>query len=114
MYFVPGSWRLGDLNAPGISDETQAHFDALIRQHGWQPRTFGALRAGDATFHAGWTLHGAKENPSAQMREVMTVIYFAEGLRVSQPTKHQEGDLHAWLPGCRPGELAASAINPVL
>ncbi len=114
MYFVPGSYRQGDLNVPGISDETQTYFDALIQARGWQPRTFGALRAGDATFHAGWTLHGAKENPTAQMREVMTIIYFADGLHVAQPSKNQEGDLRMWLPGCKPGELAASVINPRL
>ena len=55
--------------------------------------THGALRAGDATFHAGWTIHGAAGNPSHSMRSVMTIIYFADGVRVARPTDFQRGDL---------------------
>src|SRR6185295_14989007 len=33
------------------------------------------LRAGDATFHSGRTLHSARPNLSPARREVMTVIY---------------------------------------
>jgi ectoine hydroxylase-related dioxygenase (phytanoyl-CoA dioxygenase family) len=73
------------------------------------------MRAGDATFHAGWTLHGAAANPTPLLREVMTVIYFAEGTRVvDEPSQVQAHDLRAWLPGCVPGGIAASEINPLL
>ena len=40
------------------------------------------MAAGDATFHAGWTLHRAMPNTSNQMREVMTIIFFADGSRL--------------------------------
>ena len=59
--------------------------------------THGALRAGDATFHAGWTIHGAAGNPSTTMRSVMTIIYFADGVRVARATDFQRGDLKYWL-----------------
>lgn len=125
LHFVPGTGSFavdaatagprGPLGPPGIGSETQRHFDELIAMRGWQPHTFGALRAGDATFHAGWTLHGAAANPTPLMREVMTVIYFADGTRVvAEPTPLQQGDLKAWLPGCEPGSAAASALNPLL
>ena len=72
-------------------------------------------RAGDATFHAGWTLHRAGPNPTELMRPVMTVIYFADGARVSEPdSAYQRFDLSVWLPGCEVGDLAASPINPLL
>ena len=45
----------------------------------------------------------------------MTVIYFADGVRIAEPrNEHQPADLKRWLPGLKPGELAASPLNPVL
>ena len=70
---------------------------------------------GDASFHAGWTLHSALGNQSGKMREVLTMIYFADGARVSaldHPNRQFDRDL--WLPGCDPGSLAASPLNPLL
>ncbi len=66
-------------------------------------------------FHAGWTLHRAGPNPTAQMRPAMTVIYFADGTRVCEPESiYQEFDLAVWLPGLRTGDVAASSVNPLL
>jgi hypothetical protein len=72
------------------------------------------MRAGDATFGARWTLHGAPGNPTQDIREVMDIIYFAKGTRVFEPKKQsQQNDLNTWAPGVKPGELAASALNPL-
>ena len=77
--------------------------------------TYGAIRAGDATFHAGWTLHRAGPNPTEHMRPVMTIIYFADGAHASEPDSvYQQFDLATWLPGVRPGDIAASPINPLV
>ena len=43
------------------------------------------------------------------------MIYYADGTRVGgsdHPTR--AFDLAAWLPGCREGDVAASALNPLL
>jgi len=115
MTFASGSQRLGYLGSYEISDESEAVFQRMIREKGLELETHGALAAGDATFHRGWTLHSAGANPTATMRPVMTVIYFADGLRVAEPqTPGQQFDLHIWLPGLKPGDLAATPINPVL
>jgi ectoine hydroxylase-related dioxygenase (phytanoyl-CoA dioxygenase family) len=55
----------------------------------------GAMKAGDATFHNGWTLHGAPGNASPNTtREVMTIIYLEDGARISQPDHaNRENDL---------------------
>jgi hypothetical protein len=49
------------------------------------------------------------------MREVMTIIYYADGTRVG-PLDHpnRRFDRDVWLAGCEPGELAAGPKNPVL
>ncbi len=115
MTFASGSHRLGDLGAQHISDASDAWYDAVIRERGLPLETHGALAAGDATFHAGWTLHSAPANPTDRLRAVMTVIYFADGLRVAEPRSlAQKIDLHVWLPGLAPGDLAASPLNPIL
>ena len=77
--------------------------------------THGALRAGDATFHAGWTIHGAAANPSPTMRSVMTIIYFADGTRIAAPNSDaQRGDHKVWLASLPPGELAVGPKNPLV
>jgi ectoine hydroxylase-related dioxygenase (phytanoyl-CoA dioxygenase family) len=115
MTFVNGSHTMGYLGELPISDESEAVFRSFIAERGLTTRTYGAMRAGDATFHAGWTLHGAPGNPTATMREVMTVIYMAADARVSEPdNENRQLDLETWLPGLKPGDLAASPLNPVV
>jgi ectoine hydroxylase-related dioxygenase (phytanoyl-CoA dioxygenase family) len=115
MHFVSGSHRLGFLGEFAISDESDRHFDAMVAGRGLQVQTHGPLRAGDATFHAGWTLHKAPPNPTGEMREVMTIIYLADGTRVGDVSSEaRRKDLDKWLPGLQPGEVIDSPLNPVL
>ncbi len=115
MTFGDGTHRLGFLGSHSISDESDAVFDRAVAERKIPLTTYSHVAAGDATFHQGWTLHRAGANETDEMREVMTVIYFADGTRVgpADSPAHQL-DLRVWLPGCAPGDLAASAINPVI
>ncbi len=115
LAFATGSHREGPLSDIGISDASAEHFDRLVAERGFTVDEPDAMRAGDASFHAGWTVHRALGNASAQMREVMTVIWFADGLTVQDPANPaQANDLASWLPGLAPGDLAASPTNPAL
>jgi hypothetical protein len=115
MTFATGSNTAGKLRGHAISDESEAEFARLVRTEHLPEHTYGAIRAGDATFHAGWTLHRAGPNPTEHMRPVMTVIYFADGARVSEPDSvYQQFDLNVWLPGLQPGDVAATPTNPLL
>jgi hypothetical protein len=88
---------------------------AVVEEQGLELRTHGEAAAGDATFHAGWTMYRAAANPTGNLRSVMTVIYFADGLRAAEPDHgFRWHDLKTWLPGVEPGELAASPLNPRL
>jgi ectoine hydroxylase-related dioxygenase (phytanoyl-CoA dioxygenase family) len=114
MTFASGSHRLGYLGEVPISDESDKLFSSLIQDRGLRLDTHGVLQAGDATFHAGWTLHGAGANPTGALRSVMTVIYYADGARVTPPVHDfQEFDRQMWL-RVEPGELAAGERNPLL
>jgi ectoine hydroxylase-related dioxygenase (phytanoyl-CoA dioxygenase family) len=115
MRFASGSQKLGYLGAVPISDHSEAEFSRFVAERGFEVARSGAMAAGDATFHSGWTLHGAPGNSSETMREVMTIIYFEDGARISQPDNPaREGDMKGCFPGLGPGDLAASPLNPVV
>lgn len=116
MSFADGSHRAGIISfKEGISDESEQAYETYVSEHGLAVTTSGAMKAGDATFHSGVTLHRAPSNPTQTTRAVMTVIYFEDGLRVAEPMNdNQRADLATWFPGLRPGDLAASEINPLL
>ncbi len=113
MTFASGSHLRADVAAGGISDASHDTISRLITEHELIATTHGPLAAGDATFHAGWTLHSAKANPTDHDRPVMTVIYVADGTRVSEPTEQQQLDM-GWLGGRRPGDLVDSELNPLV
>jgi ectoine hydroxylase-related dioxygenase (phytanoyl-CoA dioxygenase family) len=115
MTFASGSHKSGYINKMVISDESHRTLQEYIDGKGFGKVTHGAMAAGDATFHSGWTLHSAPANPTDNMREVMTIIYFADGTRAVKPDSNaRKNDLKQWLPGINPGELAASHLNPLV
>ncbi len=116
LSFARGSHLEGFLGNMPISDKSEEIFKDFVRERGYEVFSYGAMNAGDATFHTGWTLHAAPGNPSTTfLREVMTVIYVAEDARISEAdSKERQNDLKAWLPGQAPGEVVGSPLNPVL
>ena len=115
MYFASGSHRLGAIRDLPIGDASHAVLSRVVEEHRLARTSYAPFAPGDATFHAGWTLHGAPPNHSRTMREVMTIIYYADGARVGlldHPARRLDRDL--WLSGCEPGALAAGPRNPVL
>lgn len=115
MHFARGSHAGGALTDLPIGRASQDELSRVVAERGFVVDGPTAMRAGDATFHAGWTLHGAPPNATDRTREVMTVIYYADGTHVGGSEEATRAfDLAAWLPGCREGDAAASAINPLL
>lgn len=115
MTFVDGSQTLGYMSRQAISDESHKTLGSFIEGKRLPKTNYGAMAAGDATFHAGWTLHSAPGNPTDAMREVMTIIYIADGVRIIEPdSKARENDMKGWFPGLGPGDVAASALNPLV
>ena len=115
MMFASGSHKLGFLGEFPISDSSEAAFSKMLEDRNLEVRTHGALAAGDATFHHGWILHAAPPNPTGHLRAVMTVIYYADGVKVVDPVPpYQQMDLDAWLPGCEPGGPAVSYRNALV
>jgi ectoine hydroxylase-related dioxygenase (phytanoyl-CoA dioxygenase family) len=115
MSFVSGSHKKGAFKEMPISDTSQEYFEGTIKEKKFPVHRNEFLRAGDATFHSGRLLHSAHPNNSSQRREVITVIYYADGTRVMKPdNKHRKVDAEVFLPDQKAGELAASELNPLL
>lgn len=115
LTFASASHKSGFLGQLEISDQSQETWDKLVKDRGY-PVVNDVMKAGDATFHSGWTLHSAPGNASRTPREVMTVIYFADGANIMAEPDNQFrlNDLASWLPGAKPGGPAASPLNPVI
>jgi ectoine hydroxylase-related dioxygenase (phytanoyl-CoA dioxygenase family) len=115
MTFASGSQKMGYINKMVISDESHRTLAQYIEGKGFEKVTYGAMAAGDATFHAGWTVHSAPGNPTETMRKVMTIIYYADGTRAAYPDSNaRKNDLEHCLPGVKPGEVAVSPLNPLV
>jgi len=115
IQFASGSHRDGYHGDMPISDQSEQKFEEHIQSRGYKIAAGVAMQAGDATFHYGWTLHAAPANATDRMREVMTVIWYGDGARVIEPDNfNRRRDLERWMPGLKPGDVAASELNPLV
>ncbi|HVU25153.1 MAG TPA: phytanoyl-CoA dioxygenase family protein [Opitutus sp.] len=70
---------------------------------------------GEVSYHLGWTFHRAGPNRSDRPREVMTMIYVDEAIRLVEPkTKAHENDRKTWCEGVEVGGVLNGPLNPVL
>jgi ectoine hydroxylase-related dioxygenase (phytanoyl-CoA dioxygenase family) len=113
LTFASGSFTKGAVFDFEISDESEKAFNDYVNKEQFQISRAKTMKAGDATFHRGFTIHNAPGNQSDKMREVMTIIYVADGSCVTQPKNQwQQNDLQKWLMGKPVGELIDSELNP--
>ena len=97
-----------------ISDESEVKISKAVLERGLQIDET-PFDIGEVSYHMGWTFHRAGPNKSTRPREVMTIIYHDKDAKILKPeTKGQANDLAAFFPEGKPGDVAASAITPVL
>lgn len=114
LTFASGSHLQGLHANVEISDQSEAALNDYVKQQGFGISRSDFMQAGDATWHNGWIMHSAPGNYSQKVREVMTVIYYADGAKITRPINpFQEEDRKRWFCGLPPGSLAASEINPI-
>jgi ectoine hydroxylase-related dioxygenase (phytanoyl-CoA dioxygenase family) len=114
MSFVRGSHVERAFEQLPISESSQEYFERVIKNQKSKICSY-SLKAGDATFHSGRALHSAHANTSDMRREVIAIIYYADGTRIMEPdNQHRKVDMEVFHPGQKPGDRAASELNPVL
>jgi ectoine hydroxylase-related dioxygenase (phytanoyl-CoA dioxygenase family) len=115
MTFASASHLLGCIYKLVISDESHNTLQEFIDSKNFDLVTYGGMSAGDATFHAGWTLHSAPGNPTDTMREIMTIIYVADGARVVEPdTQARKNSVEKRFPGLVPGDIIDTPTSPLV
>lgn len=115
LTFASGSHMKGNVFDFVISDESENAFENYVKKNNFEISRPSSLKAGDATFHQGFTIHNAPGNSSSIMRKVMTIIYYEDGATVAEPQHQwQENDHQRWLMGKEVGTKADSVFNPLL
>ena len=93
-----------------ISDESEITLQQALERFRIED---SAYALGDISFHSGWTFHRAGANTTDRPREVMTMIYMDENIRLTEPkNKNHVLDLERWAPGLHAGDMLASPLNP--
>jgi len=115
LTFASGSHKNPFVENIPISDESNDIFQHYIDVNGYAIESPEHMNAGDASWHYGWTLHSAPGNASTTTREVFTIIYFADGAKITPPqNNHQEADRQRWFKGLEAGSVAATDLNPLI
>lgn len=78
MTFIPGQQDRRDIRAVDLTDRTDL-FEAA-EDLTYQPRVTLPLRAGDLTFHNGYTPHTANANDTDEVRLAHVIVYVDRGL----------------------------------
>lgn len=95
LSFVSGTHMQRDLEAEQMRLLTKCHRLGLT-----SIVNYGPMKAGDATFHSGWTVHSAASNTTDITREVLVIIYYPDREQVldsSNSVKRQE-NANRWFP----------------
>jgi ectoine hydroxylase-related dioxygenase (phytanoyl-CoA dioxygenase family) len=112
LAFSPGTHRMSFGRDLAISDESEKKLGDVLRDNPLDDTPFDL---GEVSFHSGWLFHRAGANTSNKPREVMTIIYMDEDMRLLElKTKHHRNDHARWCPEAREGEIIDTPLNPVL
>lgn len=112
LAFAKGSHRVELGRELEISDESE---ERIAKTMAGMPLDEGPFDLGEVSYHAGWTFHRARGNSTKQPREVMTIIYMDEQMRLKKPsTKGQENDRSVFCKGLEVGDLMTTEMTPVI
>ena len=112
LAFSPGTQRMSFGRDLGISDESEKKLSEVLRDN---PLDDGPFDLGEVSFHSGWLFHRAGANTSDKPREVMTIIYMDEDMRLIEPkTNAHKADRVQWCGGAEVGQIIDTPLNPVI
>ena len=68
---------------------------------------------GEVSFHHNLNFHTASQNRTNRSRIVLANTYFKDGARVINSPTMISGDWQKFMPNIKPGDVAASPLNPI-
>ncbi|MEO6965155.1 MAG: phytanoyl-CoA dioxygenase family protein [Acidobacteriaceae bacterium] len=102
LAFCPKSHHVTYGRDLDIGQESEERIGAALKDHGMDEAKFDL---GEISFHSGWTFHRAGPNTTTKPREVMTIIYLDEDMRLTQPVnRHQQADRDKYCAGIDVGQ----------
>jgi ectoine hydroxylase-related dioxygenase (phytanoyl-CoA dioxygenase family) len=114
LMFSVGSQRIKIGRDLEISEDSEKKIDEQLKLSNL-PIDETPFELGEVSFHLGYTFHRAGPNTLNYAREVMTIIYMDEDMRLIEPkNKAQESDWATWCPGAKVGEVIDTHLNPVI
>lgn len=112
LEFSPGTQHMKFGRDLEIGDESEKKLSEVLKDN---PIERSVFDLGEVSFHLGWTFHRAGANTSTFPREVMTIIYMEEDMRLIEPkNKNHVSDWNNWCPGAKIGEIIDTPLNPVI
>lgn len=109
LAFCPKSHRVTYGRDLEIGQESEDRIGEALKDHGIDEEKFDL---GEVSFHSGWTFHRAGQNTTPKPREVMTIIYMDEDMRLTQPVNpYQQADRDKYCPGIAVGDLIHTPMN---
>ena len=73
----------------------------------------GPFEIGEVSFHHNFSFHTAGKNKTNQLRIALANTFFADGARINKNPTMISGDWKKFIPGVKPGGIAASKLNPI-
>ena len=114
LMFSVGSQRIKIGREMAISDESEKHINEQLKISNL-PQDETPFDLGEVSFHMGFTFHRAGPNTTPKAREVMTIIYMDQDIRLIEPRhKAHEIDWNNCMPGAKIGEVVDTPLNPVI
>jgi len=114
LEFSAKSYQLQGGRDLKISDDSEQVIAKKLRLGDFE-KVVEPFDMGEVSFHSGWLFHRAGPNTTDQMRQVMTVIYMDENMKLEAPkNENQQKDWDTWCPGAKVGEQIDTVLNPVL
>jgi ectoine hydroxylase-related dioxygenase (phytanoyl-CoA dioxygenase family) len=114
LMFSVGSQRIKVGRDLAISDDSEKKIDEQLKLSNL-PVDESPFDLGEVSFHLGYTFHRAGPNKMSKPREVMTIIYMDQDMRLVEPkNESQKRDWETWCTGAKIGEIIDTPLNPVI
>jgi ectoine hydroxylase-related dioxygenase (phytanoyl-CoA dioxygenase family) len=113
--FYKHAHQLSDSERELLAQANQEDLRTYFKHRGFE-LCCHQYKAGDVSFHLGWSFHCALPNTGSETRKVFSIVYMDENIRLTDRTGKTPLEIISrnWCPGCEVNGLLSSSLNPVV